>query len=599
MRFLIPYFVLNLTKSDKVERKIKVCRKETGAVLLLLSFSMLNLLFMHYYIYFHHYIEDVVLAYLKGFNFFSVIFDATVLLLLFLLITWKRLKLSLLLTFVITLLWSFVNVFYVRFFDQYLSLSAMSQTGNLTDQAVMNSMLAGFQWTDLFYPLMITTFVLTYRKVGKLELKKKMLRTLLITPLCSLFLIFLTYSLYHVVKSDTRGNSKLYIQRIRGIIKNEARNSFPNMERFGAGSLRIIMWEVYDMFHTIELTPEQREMIATEAADISQRVTTHEHNDSISNAVFIVLESFLSAPIGLTVDGKEITPFLNSLKEDSTVYYNAHVTPNITMGESGDGQFIFMTGLLPLRDKLTVGEAKSLTLPAFPKLLAKQYGTQYTEIVMPSPPQIWEQPHMNKVYGIDQMYCNRDVLGEVVDYLNDEQIFTLAMSTPAPQRQPFFSMVLSYSTHQPYRTPVDNSLTLSDPTLTNAYKNYLIACHYADVWIQKYLKYLKQKDAFDNSLIVITADHHAHMDALNMGDKVKKELPLFIINGNIDNATAWTGEMNQLDVFTTLLDILGIESDWHGLGHSVLSSDYQNSLTEKAWELSELIIKGRYFGSNE
>ena len=70
-----------------------------------------------------------------------------------------------------------------------------------------------------------------------------------------------------------------------------------------------------------------------------------------------MLESFLSAPIGLTVDGKEITPFLNSLKEDSTVYYNAHVTPNITMGESGDGQFIFMTGLLPLRDKLTVGEA--------------------------------------------------------------------------------------------------------------------------------------------------------------------------------------------------------------------------------------------------
>ena len=573
--------------------------KDSRCVAFLLLLSVVNLLFMHYYVYLHHYVEDVVLAYLFGFNLFSVLFDVSVLVLLFLLLTWKRLKISLLLTFAVTLVWSFVNTFYARFFEQYLSLSAMSQTGNLTDQAVVNSMMAGFQWTDLFYPLMMAVFVLAYCKAGKLVYGKAILKTLLLMPLCSLGMIFMTYTAYHIMKSDTRGNTQLYVKRIRGIVESGARNSFPNMERFSAGSLRIVAWEVYDMFHTIELTSEQRGMVADEASDLSQRVTSHERNDSIQNVSFIVLESFLSAPIGLTVDGQEITPFLNSLKSDSTVFYNGHVTPNITIGESGDGQFIFMTGLLPLRDKLTVGEAKNQTLPAFPKLLAAQYGTEYTEIVTPSPPQVWEQPHMNKVYGIDRMFCNRDVLGEVVDYLNDEQVFSLAMRTPAPQHQPFFSMVLSYSTHQPYRTPVDSTLTLSDASLTNSYKNYLIACHYADLWIRNYIDYLKRENVYDNTLIVITADHHAHMDALGMGDRVKKELPLFIVNGNIDNETAWKGTMNQIDIFTTLLDVLGIESNWHGLGHTVLSPDYQNSLTDRAWELSELIIKGTYFSRTD
>ena len=573
-------------------------KRLTGIILL--SFSALNLLFMHYYVFLNHYNEDVLLAYQHGFNLFGVIIDISILLLLFLLFTWGKLKLSLLLSFITTWLWSFVNVFYVRFFGQYLSLSVMSQASNLTDQAVMNSMMSGFQWTDLWYPIILLAFIAVYRKATIPQLSRKMLWELLLIPFCCLGLTYLTYITYHYAKSDTRNNTILLKGRLRGIMSNGSRNSFPNNERFCAGSLRILAWEVYDLFHTIELSPEQRAAIASEASDTSERVTPEfQANEEIKNVVFVVLESFLSAPIGLEVDGKEITPFMNSLMRDSTVYYNSHVIPNITIGESGDGQFIFMTGLLPLRDKLTVGEAKTQTLPAFPKLLAQKKETQYTEIVIPSPPQVWEQTYMNKVYGIDNMFCNWDVLGKVVDYLNDEQLFTLAMNSQKHLNQPFFSIILSYSTHQPYRTPVDNSMTLSDPSLTNSYKNYLIACHYSDSWLERFVEDLKRKGVYDNCLLIITADHSAHLDAFGMGDKLTKELPLFIIHGNINTEQVWHGPMNQLDIYTTLLDLLKIDSNWHGLGHSILKSDYRNSVTEKTWLLSELIIKGNYFGTKE
>lgn len=76
---------------------------------------------------------------------------------------------------------------------------------------------------------------------------------------------------------------------------------------------------------------------------------------------------------------------------------------------------------------------------------------------------------------------------------------------------------------------------------------------------------------------------------------VKPEIPLYIINGGIDNATAWAGTCNQLDVYTTILDVMGIKGKWRGLGHTLLNKKYQNSVTNKIQEISDLIINSNYF----
>lgn len=157
-------------------------------------------------------------------------------------------------------------------------------------------------------------------------------------------------------------------------------------------------------------------------------------------------------------------------------------------------------------------------------------------------------------------------------------------------------MVLNVDTHQPYRKPVVDYFTLKDPSLPAPYKNYLIACHHIDNLIKDYFDFLKSHHVYDNSLIVILSDHHAHFDAMGMNGKIAMELPLYIVNGNIDKAEAWNGPCNQLDVFTTILDVLNIKNDWHGLGHTLLSSDYENSVTPQIWDISEMIIEGNYFG---
>ena len=106
---------------------------------------------------------------------------------------------------------------------------------------------------------------------------------------------------------------------------------------------------------------------------------------------------------------------------------------------------------------------------------------------------------------------------------------------------------------------------------------------------------MKANRLYERTLIVIVADHHAHIDRLNMVGKIDESIPLFIVNGNIDRLSSWTSACNQLDVYTTLVDLLDIDSEWMGLGHTLLQPKYQNSLTDEAWRLSEWIIEGNYF----
>ena len=76
-------------------------------------------------------------------------------------------------------------------------------------------------------------------------------------------------------------------------------------------------------------------------------------------------------------------------------------------------------------------------------------------------------------------------------------------------------------------------------------------------------------------------------------------LPFIIAHANINSVNAWTGDMNQMDVFTTLIDLLRLDTDWYGLGSSVLDKEmYENRLNETTQKVSDLIIEGNYWKVN-
>lgn len=363
----------------------------------------------------------------------------------------------------------------------------------------------------------------------------------------------------------------------------------PNYTNFLRGSLFSLFDELV-LTHrgSKTLSSTEEEVIRSAINDTKTNINIKENGIKPTNVIFILVESYMSFTSDMLIEGKEVTPYLNALKRDSMTYYNGLMRDNTTIGASSDGQFIYMTGLLPLRSVVTVSEAQKVTLPGLPKKLGRE-----SRMIIPTITSLWNQEAMCKQYGFDHLYSSFDYPGEHKSNLNDEQVFELAMLKDKECTSPFFSIILTMSMHIPYIEEKDETFKIKDPTIPLELRCYLNACHYTDRQIGKYLEHLKDMGLYNNSLIIIAADHPVHVK--DFGD-VREDIPLYIVNA--DNATKrlWNlGKCNQLDVYPTLLDLLGIDSDWYGLGQSLLSSHYQDTITDQKWDVSEWIIFSDYF----
>ena len=559
--------------------------------------AMFNLLLMHYYILIKCRLEEATDTLLWIDNLLGIVCDLTIILLLSLFVTRRKQLLSLYLTNIVTLSWSFSNILYSRFFHHYISLSAIEQVGNLADSFMLRNIIERFQWTDGYFLIILILTTWIYNSSRKNENIFKYASILIKWPIMILSLNLVFHVIFCILTPGLHSFSylrhRIYVRHFE-LLHSSAE---PNWASFHRGAVRqIIIPYIYQTFSNTELTEEQRENIKKEYSDHKRRLSNSTKKVRNKNIIFIIVESYLSVTSDLTINGREITPFLNSLKRDSTIYFNGNVKPNITIGESSDGQFLYMTGLLPLRSEVTVTKAKYSELPGLPKLLKQDNIIKEAQMIIPTLPSMWEQESMCEKYGFDHLYSSADYQNGRYWYLSDRQIFKYAIEKHRSSYQPFLSVILTMTMHQPYNTTIDSTFIINDNSLTEKYRNYLNVCHYTDEQIRFYFEELKKEGLYDNSLIVIVADHHAHPSLFDMKEEdFPIDIPLYIINGNINNSTAWQGECNQLDVYTTLLDIVGITTLWKGFGNTLINLDYSNSIRPELWSMSENIILGNYF----
>lgn len=557
----------------------------------------MNLMIMHYYILLTCRVEEAVDAIFWIDNLLGIVCDTTIVLSLSLLFTWGRQRLSLLFTAIITLLWSFSCILYSRFFHHYIPLSALGQAGTLTDSFMVSNITEMLSWTDLFFVIVFTLIICFFLHSRKETNIFNHWSLLIKWPICLCILNLLLHSLFCLITPELRSFSylkhRLYVRHIE-LLHTSAE---PNWSTFHRGTIRhTLIPALHQVLSSTKLTKEQRTNISTEYRNHSERVSNSTKKVNDKNIIFIIVESYLSATSDLAVNGKEVTPFLNSLKHDSTTYFNGQLKSNITIGESSDGQFLYMAGMLPLRSEVTVTKAKYAELPGLPKILKQEAIISEAQMIIPTLPSMWEQESMCEKYGFDHLYTSADYQNGAFWYLSDQQIFKYALEKNLSAKQPFLSVVLTMTMHQPYTSPMDPDFIVKDQTMTEKYRNYLSTCHYTDRQLQWYFEQLEKNGLYKNSIIVIVADHYAHASLFDMEDSdISSNIPLYIINGNINKTTGWQGKCNQLDVYTTLLDILGTKGDWKGLGHTLITDNYHNSINPQLWNLSEQIILSNYF----
>lgn len=584
-------------KSDKIMLFIKRNRAtgKTSVVLYAIMYLMcaVNLLAMHYMVVDVSDTEDVL--YCRDYidNAAGVLFDVTLLLLFFLVITCRRLKPALLCCYVVTLLWAFANILYSRFFGQYLMVSAILQVSNLASGFMLDSIGDGICGKDLRFVLSAGVFLLVYIFTPSVRMRSKSMLWFGVMPILTL-----CYNMYvvAVIAPGNDDDNTFWGNMICRYYSPRQAVLSPQLTNFESGSLRVLAvtsWST--MISSTHLNDDDKREIENEYLNHRNRKTCRPQHPNVRNVIFIIVESYLSLASDMKVGGIEVTPNMNALRRDSNVYYNGKMRSDIAIGESSDGQFIYMTGLLPLNNTITVNKARSVVLPGLPKTLKGAFPTMEARMIIPTIPSFWSQSAMCIQYGFDRLYSTEDYKDGTFNSLNDEQVFDLAIDADAHSEKPFFSVILTMSMHGPYRHTIESDTVLTDPSLSERFCNYLTAVHYTDKQIGRYLNSLKEQGLYDNSLIIIAADHHAHVRHFEMKERLSEDIPLYIINGNVDKDTCYYGSCHQLDVYTTILDILGVDTDWRGLGHTLLNRNYVSSVNENTGYLSESIISGNYF----
>lgn len=122
--------------------------------------------------------------------------------------------------------------------------------------------------------------------------------------------------------------------------------------------------------------------------------------------------------------------------------------------------------------------------------------------------------------------------------------------------QPFFKTVLTLSSHEPFDVPLKQISGEDDASL------FLNSCYYTDKCLGAFIAYCKQQPWWDNTLIILTADHgHRLPDKLDSRIREKFHIPLLWLGGAIKKDTIVTRYAGHTDIANTLLAQLDKPSD--------------------------------------
>ena len=488
----------------------------------------------------------------------------------------KRRDILLIILFFISTFVLWINVGYSRYFDTYMPLSLYTEFNNLN--GLLPNIKDAIEIGDLYFMGTSTIVVCAHYMFGN-KIKPKHAYILPCTFIIILCIAFIEH--YRSVRNDhdhlvehfkdlndQRTIWDIMVDR-RRMMENTAQKT--SVSYYGIG-FSLLLNYIEPLFKTerFHFTKEEMDTINKYMYPSTYLLP----KDTTQNLIFILVESLSSYPINKTFDGKEITPNLNRLLNEA--YYNPNMKSEALLGESSDGQFIYLTGLLPLKNGVTINEISSNHITTFVSLAKNQHPLLQSQMVIPTEKNNWSQDAMCRKYGIDTLFSKEDYHKEIEEeWLNDQQLFELSSEADHFIKPPFISFILTSSMHSPYIKSYEKYNINYPSNFSEELKHYLDNVHYMDKYLGKYLLSLQQYPWYNQCTIIITADHKPNGPKINAPNIPGiSSLPLFIINPTSENRGVKSNHtIYQTSVFPSILDMYHVTSKWAGVGQSIFMPD--------------------------
>ena len=332
------------------------------------------------------------------------------------------------------------------------------------------------------------------------------------------------------------------------------------------------------------------------------------------NLVLLLVESLNAWVIDLKIDGNEVCPVLNSLVADTASIACTQMMAQVKNGRSSDGMFIYNTGILPLTGgsvAMDYGDNHYPTLTQALKKVDKRYCAMEITVDRQG---MWNVETTARTYGFDSLYLQDAYRKEYIKSGQsiDKTLLEFASSKLSEQQNPFYSMIFTGTTHIPYDKleEIEPTWISQSKQYTVNVRNYLEKVAFFDRQLGAFIEKFKQDGIYDNTVIVIASDHSDFVDDEPQGRKsISKqgiECLFVILNSGLPGQRI-EGPVGQIDLYPTLLDIMGANAYWwKGLGYSLLRNDVESAVPapgettgsstllnhqRQAWPISETLIK--------
>lgn len=332
------------------------------------------------------------------------------------------------------------------------------------------------------------------------------------------------------------------------------------------------------------------------------------------NVLLVQMESFETLAIGRKLEGQEITPNLNKLIQDSLYYSNYH--DQVSTGRTADGEFETQNSLLPTMDRVAFFEYATHDYYGLPEIL-KNKGYQ-TSVFHGDVETFWNRnvayPYLgwDVLHGIDAFKVNRPVGWG----LSDEDLIKQSVPMLAKQPQPFYSNIITVTSHTPFHLDDDlKPLKLtSTHGLTQYQMDYIQTLAYTDKQIGVLIDQLKAKGLYDSTVLALFGDHRAFISnqndvgmakflGLNSFDQISffhdgEHIPLIIHVPGSNLRGEVTAPASHLDYAPTILGLLGIAKPGSMLGQDLLSPHNPVAIQRNSAGSVELIETADLFYTN-
>lgn len=316
---------------------------------------------------------------------------------------------------------------------------------------------------------------------------------------------------------------------------------------------------------------------------------------SKSHLIVILVESLEDWPLHHSIEHQSVAPFLQTFKTNDHVLYCSKITSQTLGGNSGDGQMIINSGLLPIKDGIACMHYGDNKFPNFAHF--------YSSSALINPwPKIWNQDTMSVRYAYFNKIEPEQGEWEDAQVLNESMDFIKGATVPS------CVLAITVSTHAPFNRVRNGKIHTTAPEILNRYMQCL---NYTDSCISSFMDIVLSDSLLSQSTVVITGDHtifksamltefseYAIENDLSIADG-ENYCPLIIYSPKIKENKHIDEVCYQMDVFPTILHLIGCDNYyWKGLGVNLLDDSARQNRPiseQEAYRLSDLMIRSDYF----